>query len=154
MLTYSGYLTISSNLKLETYKIKIPNYEINLLFKKIIIKWLSNKIKIRRDLLISTSENLINNDLINFEKNFKEIIGDSLSYFDVLPKKDEYKKVVIPNEQFFHVYINDAIKKAISQIKIRKYYKEALENKIYRENIINVPIVFAGKEPYINKINY
>ena len=60
------------------------------------------------------------------------------------------------NEKYekFCERINDAIKKAISQIKIRKYYKEALENKIYRENIINVPIVFAGKEPYINKINY
>ena len=215
LLTYSGYLTISDNLKLENYKIKIPNYEINLLFKKIIIKWLSNKIKIRRDLLISTAQNLINNNLINFEHDFKEIIGDSLSYFDVLPKKDEYKKVIIPNEQFFHVYtlgllavlsddyiiksnkesgegrydimliphnknnnaviieikyiknqrlnekyekfyerINLAIDKAREQIKIRKYYKEALENKIHRENIINVPIIFAGKEPYINEINY
>lgn len=44
--------------------------------------WLNKKIKIKRDLLIDTAENLINNRIIEFEKGFKQIIGDTLSYFN------------------------------------------------------------------------
>ncbi len=41
---------------------------------------------------------------------------------------------------------------ASSQIDKNKYYKELIENKIKLENIIKIPIVFAGKEPYISLI--
>ncbi|MEA3452502.1 MAG: hypothetical protein U9Q83_11470 [Bacteroidota bacterium] len=50
--------------------------------KHIIMTWLNKKIKIKRDLLIDTAENLINNRIIEFEKGFKQIIGDTLSYFN------------------------------------------------------------------------
>jgi len=45
--------------------------------------------------------------------------------------------------------INDQIKLAINQIDRNKYYKELIDNKINKNNIIKIPIVFAGKEPYI-----
>jgi len=34
---------------------------------------------------------------------------------------------------------------------MNKYYKELIENKISK--IIKLPIVFAGKEPYITPVN-
>ena len=49
----------------------------------------------------------------------------------------------------FRIRINDNIKNALSQIDRNKYYKELIDNKIEHEKIIKLPIVFAGKEPYI-----
>jgi len=50
--------------------------------------------KIKRELLISTSEHLINNRISKFEKGFKKIIGNTISYFD---KGGE-------PERIYHVY--------------------------------------------------
>jgi len=47
--------------------------------------------------------------------------------------------------------INDKIKEAQKQIDNNMYYKELLANKVNK--IIKLPIVFAGKEPYIKLIN-
>ena len=49
----------------------------------------------------------------------------------------------------FNNRINEQIKIAINQIDRNKYYKELIDNKIEENKIIKVPIVFAGKEPYI-----
>ncbi len=49
----------------------------------------------------------------------------------------------------FNNRINETIKIASSQITRNKYYKELIDNKIAKTNIIKIPIVFAGKEPYI-----
>jgi len=48
--------------------------------------------------------------------------------------------------------INKQIETAKSQINRNKYYKELIDNKISEENIIKVPIVFAGKEPFIAQL--
>ena len=48
--------------------------------------------------------------------------------------------------------INNSIEKALNQIDKNEYYKELIINKIKSENIIKLAIVFAGKNPYINKI--
>lgn len=45
--------------------------------------------------------------------------------------------------------INKSIKKALAQIDKNKYYKELIDSKIEEDKIIKLPIVFAGKEPYI-----
>ncbi len=45
--------------------------------------------------------------------------------------------------------INENIKNALAQIDRNKYYKELIDNKIEQEKIIKIPIIFAGKEPYI-----
>jgi len=83
LLTFSGYLTTQSKSGVNDYFLKIPNYEIKFIFKNIILKWLSVDIKIRKTLLIETTKYLINNEIEKFEKGFKEIIGDTFSYFDV-----------------------------------------------------------------------
>ena len=53
------------------------------------------------------------------------------------------------SENDFIKRINDQIKLAINQIDRNKYYKELIDNKINKNNIIKIPIIFAGKEPYI-----
>ena len=163
---------------------------------------------------------MINNRISEFEQGFKQIVGDTISYFDVASKKNIDTMTPshriynsIESEQFFHVYtlgllailsddfiiksnkesgegrydimlipydktqngivieikhiekqkeneqnnsfttrINNEIKTALAQIDRNKYYKELLDNKIKLENIIKVPIVFAGKEPFVSLI--
>ncbi len=53
--------------------------------------------------------------------------------------------------QDFNKKIDNKIKEAKKQIDKNKYYMELIDNKI--TNIIKLPIVFAGKEPYITLIN-
>lgn len=48
--------------------------------------------------------------------------------------------------------INQTIKDALNQINNNKYYKELIDNKIHEDKIIKVPIIFAGKEPFITEI--
>ncbi len=55
------------------------------------------------------------------------------------------------NVEDFNKKIDDKIKEAKKQIDKNKYYMELIDNKI--SNIIKLPIVFAGKEPYITLIN-
>ncbi len=51
----------------------------------------------------------------------------------------------------FNKKIDTKIKEAKNQIDKNKYYMELIDNKISK--IIKLPIVFAGKEPYITLIN-
>ncbi|MCK5535872.1 MAG: hypothetical protein KAI79_03545, partial [Bacteroidales bacterium] len=66
-------------------------------------------------------------------------------------KQIEKQKDNESNVDFFK-RINKMINLASSQIDENKYYKELIENKIKLENIIKIPIVFAGKEPFISLI--
>ena len=50
----------------------------------------------------------------------------------------------------FHKKINNKLTEALNQIERNKYYKELIAHKI--ENIIKLPIVFAGKEPFILQV--
>ncbi len=52
----------------------------------------------------------------------------------------------------FHNCINVELEKALSQINRNKYYNELIINNIQENNIIKLPIVFAGKEPFVNTI--
>jgi len=83
LLVFSGYLTTVSKRDIDVYNIKIPNYEIKYVFKSIILKWLSVEVKIKKTLLEETTKHLINNELQKFERGFKQIIGDTFSYFDL-----------------------------------------------------------------------
>jgi hypothetical protein len=197
LLTFSGYLTTAGKRDVNNYTLKIPNYEIKFAFKNIIIKWLSVDIKIRKTLLEETANFLINNEIEKFEKGFKEIIGDTFSYFDTKSEPENvyqsyvlgllaiigddfiiksnresgdgrYDIMLIPHDKTrygivieikqisrekresdnsFSERINTRINEALSQIDQNKYHKELTDNKIV--NIIKLPIVFAGKEPYI-----
>ena len=69
------------------------------------MSWLNVKVHIKRDLLIQTAEYLINNEKIKFEKGFRQIIGDTISYFDTSKKTDkETKEIIILPEQIYQVY--------------------------------------------------
>ncbi len=184
----------------------IPNKEIKIGFTDIILNWIKNEYNISSFSFKNTFINLINNNITEFEKGLRNIMQDSISYFDI---GANYK---INKEQLFHVYtlgllavlnddyiiksnresgegrydiilipknksktgviieiksiepqkdnedyntfasrVNNTIEKAINQINKNNYNKELINNNIKTENIINLPIVFAGKKPFVKK---
>jgi len=197
LLAFSGYLTTESKSGVNRYALKIPNYEIKFVFQNIIIKWLSVDVKIRKTLLEETTNYLINNEIEKFEKGFKQIIGDTFSYFDTKTEPENvyqsyvlgllaiigddyiiksnresgdgrYDIMLIPHDKCkfgivieikqitrekketdttFLARVDAKIEEALGQIDKNNYYKELKDNKISK--IIKLPIVFAGKEPYI-----
>jgi hypothetical protein len=203
ILFYSGFLTQTKQISLNRYELKIPNYELKFVFENIILEWLQTSYKFNQDLLITTANYLIINNIPDFENGFKQIIGDSISYFDTAKDAEQiyhvytlgllailsddyliksnresgegrYDIVLIPrnqanngvvieikridgqgeNEEYnaFKKRINHEIESARQQIERKKYYKELLSHKIALDKIIRIPIVFAGKEPYITKL--
>jgi len=197
LFTFSGYLTVEKKTGINSYTLKIPNFEINFNFKNIIIKWLSNDVKIRKTLLEETTKQLTNNEIEKFEKGFKQIIGDTFSYFDTKSEPENvyqsyvlgllaiigddyiiksnresgdgrYDIMLIPHDrtkygvvieikqmnrdkndddESFIKKIDHKITEAKNQIELNQYYLELIDCKI--EKIIKLPIVFAGKVPYI-----
>ena len=208
LLVYSGYLTIKNQIRLGEYELKIPNYELKIIFKKTILDWIQTEIKIIKSLLETTANHLINNNIGKFEEGFKQIIGDTFSYYDTAKTNEyvyqsyilgllaiigddyviksnkesgegRYDIMLIPivklrngvaqhgvvieikqiekqkekeNNTDFAKRINKQINAAKKQIDKNKYCKELIDNKINKENIVKVPIVFAGKEPFITLI--
>ncbi len=201
LLTFSGYLTSKNKTGRKTHDLAIPNYEVKTVFQDIILKWLNTDVNIKRSTLIDTTKYLINNDIEKFEKGFKEIIGDTFSYFDINGEPENvyqsyvlgllaiigddyiiksnresgegrYDILLIPHDktkygivieikqivrdqkddnETFNKKIDDKIKEAKNQIDKNKYYMELIDNNISK--IIKLPIVFAGKTPYITLIN-
>jgi len=201
LLTFSGYLTSKNKTGRKTYDLAIPNYEVKTVFQDIILKWLNADVNIKRSTLIDTTKYLINNEIVKFEKGFREIIGDTFSYFDINGEPENvyqsyvlgllaiigddyiiksnresgegrYDILLIPHDktkygivieikqvnkdknddiEVFNKKINDKLKEAIKQIDKNNYYMELIENKI--SNIIKLPIVFAGKVPYITLLS-
>ncbi len=203
LLVLNGYLTLEGEGKYGNYKLRIPNNEVKIVFTQIISAWLKEKLHITKHILIEMAENLINNNVIEFEKNLKQIVGDTLSYYDrtikneqiyhvytlgllsilstdyiiksnresgegrydimLIPHDKERYEIVIEfknieaqkdketNEKFAE-RVNTTINKALQQIEKNKYYNELISNKIKVENIIKLPIIFAGKEPYVNEL--
>ena len=71
---------------------------------------------------------------------------DKLKYGIVI----EIKQIALANnenEQSFRNLIDKKINEAIAQIDNNQHYKELVANMI--SNMIKLPIVFAGKVPYI-----
>ncbi len=200
LLTYSGYLTTRKEISRKKYELVIPNFEIKIIFQDTILEWLKTDIKVQQSLLENTANYLITNKITKFEIGFKEIIGNTFSYYDTAKNNEyvyhsyilgllaiigddyiiksngesgdgRYDIMLIPhdkskygvvieikqiekqrekeNDKDFNNRINDQIKIAVNQIDRNKYYKELIDNKIEIDKIIKVPIVFAGKEPYI-----
>ena len=65
------------------YAIKIPNYEIQTLFRKIILNWFEVGLKVTRSTLYNMVTALTENRIKAFEKLFKQVMGDTFSYFDI-----------------------------------------------------------------------
>ena len=202
LLLFSGYLTIEKAVSRKSYELRIPNYELKFVFQDTILDWLKRNVKIRKRLLETTANHLVNNELYDFEKGFKQIIGDTFSYYDTVKKHEyvyqayvlgmlaiigddyiiksnkesgegRYDIMLIPhektrngvvieikrirkqkpdeNDQDFINRINKHLEQARQQIDKNKYYKELIDYGISPENIVKVPIVFVGKEPYITE---
>ncbi len=95
LFLFSGYVTVKERITTYDYKLRIPNYELKTIFKRTILDWFKMDIKVRYDQLTEMANSLINNNLTVFEKNFKEIMGDTFSYYDTAKN----------NEYVFHAYM-------------------------------------------------
>ncbi|MEA3445840.1 MAG: AAA family ATPase, partial [Bacteroidota bacterium] len=224
LLLFTGYLTAEpvpeqakTHVKLNHYNLSIPNFEVKKLFREIITEWLTENLQISSTLLFNAANNLVNNNLKEFEKELQSIMGDTFSYFDTAKTKGQpdqneiTKSVQLPENVFhsymlgllailgenyiirsnresgegrydilvrpfditkngiiieiksiekrqkneeaqdFHMRINNAITEAENQIETNDYDKELIDNRI--TNIIKLPIVFAGKVPFIFLLN-
>ncbi|MCO6487654.1 MAG: AAA family ATPase [Phaeodactylibacter sp.] len=83
LLTFSGYLTPVKDREGEAFDLKIPNYEVKTLFKKIALEWLKKEVKVRDFTLRSMARSLVSNQIPDFEQHFKQLMGDTFSYFDI-----------------------------------------------------------------------
>ena len=79
----TGYLKVTEvvNLAEHIYKVKLPNYEIKLLFQQIINDWFKNKV-IGNDLK-SILKDLVTLNLDEFERKFRVLVKEMFSYMDV-----------------------------------------------------------------------
>ena len=83
LLLGTGYLKITGvvDLAMHIYKVKIPNYEIKILFQQIIDEWFRNKV-IGNDLR-SILKDLVTLNFDEFEYKFKILVKEMFSYMDV-----------------------------------------------------------------------
>ena len=83
LMLQTGYLKITEvvDLALHIYKVKIPNYEINILFQQIIHGWFRNKVP--GEDLRTILKDLVTLDFKNFEYKFKELVKEMFSFMDV-----------------------------------------------------------------------
>ena len=79
----TGYLKVTEvvNLAEHIYKVKLPNYEIKLLFQQIINDWFRNKV-MGNDLK-SILKDLVTLNLDEFERKFRVLVKEMFSYMDV-----------------------------------------------------------------------
>ena len=83
LLTFCGYLSpVRQAGSEEDHELRIPNYEIKVLFKKIILEWFQKGIKVRQTTLRAMAKSLMNNRIPDFERYLKKIMADTFSYFD------------------------------------------------------------------------
>lgn len=89
LLLYAGYLTPVQKEQDQIYQLKIPNYEINILFRRIIAHWLQRSMNITTSLLYNMINSLTHNRIQEFEKHFQAVMGDTFSYFDVTKNPED-----------------------------------------------------------------
>ena len=79
----TGYLKVDEIVDLARgiYKVKLPNYEIKLLFENIVEEWFANKV-IGND-LNSILKDLVELNLDEFEIKFRKLVEEMFSYMDV-----------------------------------------------------------------------
>ncbi len=83
LMVGTGYLKVSEvvNLAEGIYKVKLPNYEIKLLFQEMVRDWFKDKV-IGNDLR-SILKDLVELNLSEFEKKFRILVREMFSYMDV-----------------------------------------------------------------------
>ena len=92
----TGYLKVDEVVDLARgiYKVKLPNYEINLLFENMVEEWFNDKV-IGND-LNSILKDLVELNLDEFEIKFQKLVEEMFSYMDV--GKDTA-------ENFYHAFV-------------------------------------------------
>ena len=75
------------------------------------------------------------------------LIPHDKTRYGVIIKIKQIKRGKGETDAAFFKKINKQLSQALNQIERNKYYKELLAHKI--DKIIKLPIVFAGKEPYM-----
>ena len=83
LMLQTGYLKITEvvDLAVHIYKVKIPNYEINILFQQIIHEWFRNKVP--GNDLRTILKDLVTLNFEEFEYKFKRLVKEMFSYMDV-----------------------------------------------------------------------
>ena len=83
LMLQTGYLKITEvvDLAVHIYKVKIPNYEINILFQQIIHEWFRNKVP--GNDLRTILKDLVTLNFENFEYKFKKLVKEMFSYMDI-----------------------------------------------------------------------
>ena len=96
LLLGTGYLKVVETIDLASgiYKVKIPNYEIKLLFEEIIKDWFNDKV-IGNDLK-SILKDLVTLNLEEFEEKFKILVRQMFSFMDV---------GIDTAENFYHAFV-------------------------------------------------
>ena len=96
LLLGTGYLKVVETVDLASgvYKVKIPNYEIKLLFEGIIRDWFNDKV-IGNDLR-SILKDLVTLNLEEFEEKFKILVNQMFSFMDV---------GIDTAENFYHAFV-------------------------------------------------
>jgi len=93
ILLFSGYLTLAAPPVLEEGEVKcslrIPNYEVDCLYKHIIKNWFYETIK--EDGASIMLKSLLNGDIDTFETIFNKFILETMSYYDL--SEDEPEKI-------------------------------------------------------------
>ncbi len=95
LFLFGGYLTVNEQVSSYTYKLRIPNYEVQTIFKRSIKNWFQIDMKLQRERLEILTKALLSNDLTTFEKEFKTVTSGVFSYHDIASK----------NEYVYHSYL-------------------------------------------------
>lgn len=89
-LLFSGYLKVIDR-RLEKgktyYKLKIPSLEVQYLYEEIILGWFNENIS--SDKFNTMLKCLVSGDIKTFSKIFREMVLNSVSYFDISGKESE-----------------------------------------------------------------
>ena len=77
----TGYLKVVEQIDRKRYKVKLPNYEIKILFEDIIDEWFDNKVE--GNDLKSILNDLVNLKFYDYERKFRILVREMFSYMDV-----------------------------------------------------------------------
>ena len=77
----TGYLKVVEQIDRKRYKVKLPNYEIKILFEDIIDEWFDNKVE--GNDLRSILNDLVNLKFYDYERKFRILVREMFSYMDV-----------------------------------------------------------------------
>ena len=91
LLLFSGYLTIDKKLEDDTYSIKIPNNEVKKFFKDSFIEISFGTNLTFKNLI----ENLLDNEIEEFEENLQEILLKYMSFYDVSSIEKVYHSFIL-----------------------------------------------------------